>query len=381
MKQTHRLLSLLLALALLCSLLPTAAFAVEVEPEEAAAQVQEDNAAAPEEETTETPEEEIEEVLAEVPAEEEIADETVAEAPMQEGEPTSYGLWVGNVKVTSANQDEIREDESSPVLGSYDPDTYTLTLTDAVIPTTNGTYRGLIDFVCYDDDVTLTVTGSAVLGGEGCGSIGIWVTGCNLAVNGTGDGIRYTGSRYGIYSFRSRSQSNHPRTGGSLTLLGTISVSSSSLDAILSDGEMTVKDGANLTATTASTSFAGLHSRYGPLSIEGGTVYAEGGNGIEVYYEREDTDRITISGGNVTAISKGDSQIVDKKGCGIYAWNGITLSGGTITARSESTGASYGLNAYTGGIDVQNGVTKVTAQAGLAILAYIDPLTIGNQLP
>ena len=347
-----RIIALLLALAMSLSLLSMGAWAAEAElvPEEPA------DLATP----AETVEEEVPEETTEANVE---VEEAVTEEAMYDGNVTHYGLWVGDVEVTSANEHDIPLGNGNGS-ASYDSTTHTLTLTDAVIQSSQG---ALIEYTMYDENVTLTVTGSAELGGQDCTNPGIWVRGCNLAVVGTGTGIQYTGSSSGISCFNRRPDSAHDYSGGSLSLGGKISVTTTGSDAVFADWDITVENGVDLTAITTADKQSGMHSYYGPITIEGGTVYAEGGCGIKIYKDNKTdadvTDPIEIEGGTVTAIGTGDEY---GAGYGIYGWNGITLSGGTIRAESTSTGEaydSYGLYAYKGGITIENGVTQVSAKS------------------
>ena len=398
MKQ--RILSLLLAISLVLSLFTTGAWAAEAEPPEA----EPDTAESAPEETAEAqlpPEEDAQEPITEAPASEtgdehpaEAAEyavteeETVTEAPMLDGEPQSYGLCVGGVEVTSANAGAILQDEEDNVTAEYDPASHTLTLTNAVLPA-GGEYAAIIDYVCYNEDVTLTVTGSATLGGENCTNSGISVSGCNLRVEGTGSGIAYTGSGRGVSCHIGRPDSRYDFTGGSLTLKGTVSLTSTRSDAVFATYDVTVEDGSDLTALSTAATESGIRSWYGPITIEGGTVNAKGCCGIRLYMNNS-TERghIFIEGGTVTAIGTGgEGSYTNGSGCGIYSWYGIAIEGGTVTARSESTGQvydSYGLNTYKGGLEITNDIVSVTASSNpeaeisQAIRCY--PLTLGDRL-
>ena len=87
-----------------------------------------------------------------------------------EGEGTeSYGLWVGEVEVTSGNKDDILEDGGK---AKYDPDTGTLTLADPALGT------GLKNAI-YAENLNLIIQGDVNLNAT---KHGIYVKGGSLTI-------------------------------------------------------------------------------------------------------------------------------------------------------------------------------------------------------
>ena len=107
----------------------------------------------------------------------------------------------------------------------------------------------------------------------------------------------------------------------------------------------------------------------GSLTISGGTVNAAGGDGTNSSDGGDGITNnrgVTISGGTVTATG-GDSTGSDGSGgYGIYSSSTTTISGGTVTATGGDSTGSYssgGYGIYSSGVTISGGST-VTANGG-----------------
>ena len=103
----------------------------------------------------------------------------------------------------------------------------------------------------------------------------------------------------------------------------------------------------------------------GSLTISGGTVNAAGGDGTNSSDGITNNRGVTISGGTVTATG-GDSTGSDGSGgYGIYSSSTTTISGGTVTATGGDSTGSYssgGYGIYSSGVTISGGT--VTANGG-----------------
>ena len=111
----------------------------------------------------------------------------------------------------------------------------------------------------------------------------------------------------------------------------------------------------------------GGYGECGNIRIEGGTIYATGGQqcaGIGgMYWDNRPCGDITITGGEVHAIGGSNGAPGIGSGCGGVCGN-ILISGGTVVAEGTGTGPA-GIGTATAGtcgnITITNTVTKVTA--------------------
>lgn len=186
---------------------------------------------------------------------------------------SEYNLWVNNVRVTSANANNVLGDSGDPTV-VYDSDTNTLTLSGATLST-----------------VRQPDARSAV----------IWSEIQNLTINLVGEN-KVTAPNDKEYSKAILTPQYHSLTiTGPGTLIATVDKS----DAIFVSGALTITDQAKVTATTTNGSaiFA-----MGPLTITGGsTVEATTTNGSAIYTRG---GSLTITGGSkVTATTTNGSAI------------------------------------------------------------------------
>lgn len=305
-------------------------------------------------------------------------------------------LWVNGVNML--NDPYTVECGEDGGYASYDKDSNTLTLRDAIITEGYTVYGGAYGIYAYGDlnielagtskvgsdkldagvniDGDLTITGTGSLTATGDDEAGIDVSG-NLTVNGgtvignhtddtgiyvdgdltvkSGGTVRGTSStQEGIYA------STLTVDGGSVDGSGlqgvcvenSIKVESGTLTGTgtgedsyfiygiyvkSTDGNFTVSGG-SVTGKGTGEDSHGIHINGGSMTVEGGTVTSSG----EGYYSSgiyiEDNGSLTVEDGEVTSTGNGE------KCYGIYM-DYLTITGGTVTARANGKNG-YGLYTY-----------------------------------
>lgn len=319
-----------------------------------------------------------------------------AMASGSEGESKLTELWVnGENMLNDPYTVECGEDGG---YASYDKDSNTLTLRDAIITEGYTVYGGAYGIYAYGDlnielagtskvgsdkldagvniDGDLTITGTGSLTATGDDEAGIDVSG-NLTVNGgtvignhtddtgiyvdgdltvkSGGTVRGTSStQEGIYA------STLTVDGGSVDGSGlqgvcvenSIKVESGTLTGTgtgedsyfiygiyvkSTDGNFTVSGG-SVTGKGTGEDSHGIHINGGSMTVEGGTVTSSG----EGYYSSgiyiEDNGSLTVEDGEVTSTGNGENCY------GIYM-DYLTITGGTVTARANGKNG-YGLYTY-----------------------------------
>lgn len=305
-------------------------------------------------------------------------------------------LWVNGVNML--NDPYTVECGEDGGYASYDKDSNTLTLRDAIITEGYTVYGGAYGIYAYGDlnielagtskvgsdkldagvniDGDLTITGTGSLTATGDDEAGIDVSG-NLTVNGgtvignhtddtgiyvdgdltvkSGGTVRGTSStQEGIYA------STLTVDGGSVDGSGlqgvcvenSIKVESGTLTGTgtgedsyfiygiyvkSTDGNFTVSGG-SVTGKGTGEDSHGIHINGGSMTVEGGTVTSSG----EGYYSSgiyiEDNGSLTVEDGEVTSTGNGENCY------GIYM-DYLTITGGTVTARANGKNG-YGLYTY-----------------------------------
>lgn len=313
-----------------------------------------------------------------------------------EGESGLKELWVnGENMLNDPYTVECGEDGG---YASYDKDSNTLTLRDAIITEGHTVYGGAYGIYADGDlnivlegtstagsdkldagvnmDGNLTITGTGSLTTTGDDEAGIDVSG-NLTVNGgtvignhtddTGIDVHgnLTVNSGGTVSGTSSTQEGvHASTltvnGGSVAGSGlqgvcvenSIKVESGTLTGTgtgedsyfiygiyvkSTDGNFTVSGG-SVTGTGTGEDSHGIHINGGSMTVEGGTVTSSG----EGYYSSgiyiEDNGSLTVEDGEVTSTGNGENCY------GIYM-DYLTITGGTVTARANGKNG-YGLYTY-----------------------------------
>ena len=313
-----------------------------------------------------------------------------------EGESGLTELWVNGVNML--NDPYTVECGEDGGYASYDKDSNTLTLRDAIITEGHTVYGGAYGIYADGDlnivlegtstagsdkldagvnmDGDLTITGTGSLTTTGDDEAGIDVSG-NLTVNGgtvignhTDDtGIDVHGnltvnSGGTVRGTSSTQEGVHASTltvdGGSVAGSGlqgvcvenSIKVESGTLTGTgtgedsyfiygiyvkSTDGNFTVSGG-SVTGKGTGEDSHGIHINGGSMTVEGGTVTSSG----EGYYSSgiyiEDNGSLTVEDGEVTSTGNGENCY------GIYM-DYLTITGGTVTARANGKNG-YGLNTF-----------------------------------
>lgn len=313
-----------------------------------------------------------------------------------EGESGLTELWVNGVNML--NDPYTVECGEDGGYASYDKDSNTLTLRDAIITEGHTVYGGAYGIYVDGDlnivlegtstagsdkldagvnmDGNLTITGTGSLTTTGDDEAGIDVSG-NLTVNGgtvignhtddTGIDVHgdLTVNSGGTVSGTSSTQEGvHASTltvnGGSVAGSGlqgvcvenSIKVESGTLTGTgtgedsyfiygiyvkSTDGNFTVSGG-SVTGKGTGEDSHGIHINGGSMTVEGGTVTSSG----EGYYSSgiyiDDNGRMTVKDGEVTSTGNGENCY------GIYM-DYLTITGGTVTARANGKNG-YGLNTF-----------------------------------
>ena len=311
--KTKRILSMLLAVVMVCSLLPTVAFAVE--------------------------------------------------------EPT---LYVAGVAVTSDNL-EINSADNGAITGSatYDPSTNTLTL-DNFSYTGEGYeynpswYCAAIYFNPADENAELTIelvgTNTVIIDNSECTSYAIYIANGNLIIEGNGS-LTATGDT-GIYAWGNISISGENTSviatgnygiqtnGGDIDIDGGKVEANGGYNGIVAYGNISISGG-EVRATATYESGTGIYAE-GNIDIDGGKVEANGGYG-GIYAD----GNIDIDGDKVDATGSLDY--------GIYAAGPLTINGGIVTVKGSEAGIYVENN-----ITIDSGTVKATASGdyGIGIVAY-----------
>ena len=255
--------------------------------------------------------------------------------------PTSYPLWVGDTRVTSANASNIDGNNKA----SYDDSTHTLTLNGYNLTVLNE--DSAIEYgIKYTGSAPLTIN----LEGEN-------------AIEGYLQYDRYSGINYGIYITRDTEDiaADVTFTGeGSLSIKtrrnGITAYTNTHTDA--SVGNIVFSGSGEIDVVASGVE--AIYTNYGTVTINSGTVTANGRNGI-------DTQKgVSITGGTVNAIG---TDIYDSNsGIGIYTIDDISITGGTVNASGGETGISAGWFGDNDTITIDENVISVTiSSSGKAI--------------
>ena len=263
---------------------------------------------------------------------------TVAKHAVIEPGEEKYPVWVGGEQVTSANKDDILGDGKA----KFDPETNTLTLNS---PTVSTNYKGAL---IYAEGIDLNITGKATLKNENT-AYGVLVKDGSLNSDAN---LTVEVRQYGVSATKSININ-----GGSVNSK-TTGHGSDGVGYALGGSDIKISSG-TVTATSAQ---GPAISTTNSVEISGDTVNVTGGfHGIS-------TKSLAISGGTVT---------VEGNWNGIKAEENITISGGTVAAKSNKS--SY-KGIYAGGtIEIKNGTACVTADGNSGAIEG-SKITIGDAL-
>ena len=182
----------------------------------------------------------------------------------------TYPLWVGGVQVTDANKDNILGDGTA----SFDPDSNTLTLTNANITATSSyQYNGVFTYssVIYARglDLTVSLSGNNTVG-DGSADDAITSDEGTLAI--TGGCLTAAGSDVAIYA-----ENGISITGSTVTATSSGSYYS---DGIYADGAVTITD----STVTATGDRSGINAIQDVITVSGDSIVtAQGGRDVAIY--------------------------------------------------------------------------------------------------
>lgn len=289
-----------------------------------------------------------------------------AMASGDEGESKLTELWVNGENMLN-DPDYTVECGEDGGYASYDKDSNTLTLRDAIITEGHTVYGGAYGIYADGDlnivlegtstagsdkldagvnmDGNLTITGTGSLTTTGDDEAGIDVSG-NLTVNGgtvignhtddTGIDVHGNLTVNSGGTVRGTSSTQEGVHASTLTVDGG-SVAGSGLQGVCVENSIKVESG-TLTGTGTGEDSHGIHINGGSMTVEGGTVTSSG----EGYYSSgiyiDDNGRMTVKDGEVTSTGNGENCY------GIYM-DYLTITGGTVTARANGKNG-YGLYTY-----------------------------------
>ncbi len=234
-----------------------------------------------------------------------------------------YPVWVGDTRVTSANQDDVLGDGTVCYVPATGAGTATLTLSNATI---NEAYSpnddGDAAAIYAEQELTIQLEGNnSIVNPSGTNVqrlYGIWTRPDNeapLTITGTGslDAEEQVDLDWGIYV----QEGTLSIEGGDITFASTYSCLTSAYGMTITGDDTHV--------TTTSADGSGLESFGGTFAIDGGTVSTTGRFGITA-------GNLAINGGNVTAIGSDNAIIA-------YATNAIPGAGWTNEGGTEGKAA------------------------------------------
>lgn len=233
-------------------------------------------------------------------------------------------LYVNGENIMSATDYTVQCDKGTAV---YNPNTNTLTLTNAKITETYRQYEGLGIFAM--GDLNIELVGTSTVGSDQLGAS--VYTGGSLTISGTGS-LEATGARdaAGFYVCNNM-------TVNSGTVIGN---NSSDREGIYVSGDMIVNSGGIVRGTGAESN--GVYA--GTMTVKGGSVDGTGGYG-GICAENS----MTVYGGEVSGT--GDFGIFSKY---------MTVNGGTVSGTGTGTGTGWGVDTY--GLTMTGGTVTVKGE-------------------
>ena len=328
---------------------------------------------------------------------------------------TSYGIYDfgvlsitgGTVKTTGGEMTATDETINGVSMGIFDHEGGILisggTVTavgNTAIPAENGD-RALSHGIQSDGPITVSGGQVTTEGGGGLISVGLFsetdltVSGGQVsAISGTGtehsmgieagNSIVFEGGAVEAKSGRSSRESDAMIAASDIFIRGantTVTAlggeSDGSSTGLICMGGLTVEAGTVKAEGGLAPLSLGIAGK--TVEVKAGTVTADGGTVPEGKADEtasigmESLQGVTISGGTVTAGSK-----PSEYSCGIYIDEGeLAVSGGTVTATGDpAAGISYGVS--TDRIDIRDGISSVTASGGKRAF---DNYTLTNAIP
>lgn len=282
-----------------------------------------------------------------------------------------YGLWIGDVPVTSMNNDNITCEHIVTGYVSYDPDTQTLTLEDAYITDTAYEDGDGCIFGIYSNlglNIKLIGDSSIVIpaANKNKNATGIYVNG-DLTIDGEGSLFASSGpvaedeqgNSFGLYVDGGVDGGNLLIMGGNLTVFGASASGtySGSYGICVDNGDLIVSNNAALEAAGDTAAYesigiylgkdgANLVINSGSLEVSGA---AAGNYSYGIYFETAGT--LTVEGGSLTAISSE----ADTESGGIYA-DKVIVNAGLLDAFGNSEKCfSFGIYSKSDDIEINGG--------------------------
>ena len=241
------------------------------------------------------------------------------------GETWALDVWVNGEKISDGAGSTV---ECGDGTAKYDPDTGTLTLTDAAISAGHAINVSGSSVTCgiyAESDLTLVLEGTSTVKGTSGTAINI-----------------------GVY------------VEGDLTVRGSGTLTTAETDmGICAEGAMTVESGTVISNGKNYGIFVDRLTVSGSGSVEG---TATGSNSCGI---RVDTD-LTVTGGSVTGTSTGSNS------CGIMVADVLEVSGGSVTGE----GAKYGVYVSEGVLEVSgsgsvSGTATGSSSDGIRVKFYL----------
>lgn len=306
-----------------------------------------------------------------------------------------YGIWVGDVPVTSVNNNNIICEHIVNGFVSYNPDTNTLTLEDAFITDTayedgDGNKYGIYSNITIN--IELKGNSSIVIPGanKNKNATGIYVMGSltiygdgSLVVTGGAVAEDEQGNSFGLDIEGGIDGGDLLILGGSLTTYGAPASGtySGSYGICIDNGDLIVSDNAVLEAAGDVAGYESIGIYLGKdganLVVNSGSLDASGAmggnNSYGIYFES--TGTLTVDGGSVTAISSKASQ----ESCGICA-DKIVVNGGKLDAFADSDeNYSFGIISKSMDIEINGGALYAYCGTGEGSRAMNVAPKFGNR--
>lgn len=269
--------------------------------------------------------------------------------------PTTGTLWVDGQDLMTAENHTIAC--SGGGTASYDPDTLTLTLTNAQITQLDDQGKG-IDAPYANAGLTIVLKGKSKTGPIQARSLTFEGDG-SLDVSGTSSPVCWTPEDLAVNGGTVTITGNVQVQGNLTVSAGTLDVAVANNHAVVCGGPVTVRDA---TFLASSENYMGVYVTAGDFTATNSTVDLSGSS-----YALYAAGNTSFTGGSTTLATSSGT------GYAFYAVKGISFDGGDAGSRvTIDTPGAYG--SYTGGMLVSKGdVTfDVTALHGLTAAGNVE---------
>lgn len=269
--------------------------------------------------------------------------------------PSTGTLWVDGQDLMTAENHTITC--SGGGTASYDPDTLTLTLTNAQITRLDDQGKG-IDAPYANAGLTIVLKGESKTGPIQARSLTFEGDG-SLDVSGTSSPVCWTPEDLAVNGGTVTITGNVQVQGNLTVSAGTLDVAVANNHAVVCGGSVTVRDAAFL---ASSENYMGVYVTAGDFTATNSTVDLSGSS-----YALYAAGNTSFTGGSTTLATSSGT------GYAFYAVKGISFDGGDAGSRvTIDTPGAYG--SYTGGMLVSKGdVTfDVTALHGLTAAGNVE---------